>query len=196
MDELTMDLVKIEERQLLVIECAFSRFVGAYLLPNKTAEGVHRAYMSFMRLFGVPQVVRSDNGLEFTSLAAASTELGFEWVRSSPHNPRSNGKCERANQTLIKAITLLREDKFDLEDAVEVGVALYNNQVHTATGQTPYSLVFGRERNEPDLVLEQRRAHRVDPRLRTAKWAKERAQRDREVFQKAATTAAEGAPYD
>jgi hypothetical protein len=46
--------------------------------------------------------------------------------------------------------------------------------------------VFGREKNEPDLVLEQRRAHRVDPRSRTSKWARERAQRDREAFRKAA----------
>ena len=186
LDEITMDLVKLEERQLLVIECALSRLVDAYLLPSKASEGVHRAYMSFMRRYGTPQVVRSDNGLEFTTLDAASTELGFEWIRSSPHNPRSNGKCERANQTILKQITLLREDNFSLEDAVELGVALYNNQVHSATGQTPYSLVFGREKNEPDLVLEQRRAHRVDPRSRTSKWARERAQRDREAFRKAA----------
>ena len=63
---------------------------------------------------------------------------------------------------------------------------MYNNQVHSATGQTPYSLVFGREKNEPDLVLEQRRAHEVDPRSRTSKWVRERAQRDREAFRKAA----------
>ena len=185
LDEITMDLVKIEERQLLVIECALSRFVEAYLLPSKAADGVHRAYMSFMRRYGTPHVVRSDNGLEFTTLDASSTELGFEWIRSSPHNPRSNGKCERANQTLLKQIVLLREDKFSLEEAVELGVSLYNNQVHTATGQTPYSLVFGKAKNEPDLVVEQRRAHRVNPRSKTAKWARERAQRDREAFQKA-----------
>jgi hypothetical protein len=186
LDEITMDLVKLEEWQLLIIECALSRLVDAYLLPSKASEGVHRAYMSFMRRYGTPHVVRSDNGLEFTTLDAASTELGFEWIRSSPHNPQSNGKCERANQTILKQITLLREDNFSLEDAVELEVALYNNQVHPATGQTPYSLVFGREKNEPDLVLEQRRARRVDPRSRTSKWAHERAQRDREAFRKAA----------
>ena len=55
------------------------------------------------------------------TLAVASTELGFYWARSSPHNPASNGACERANQSLLHQIVRLRDDGFTLEEAVELG---------------------------------------------------------------------------
>jgi hypothetical protein len=88
-------------------------------------------------------------------------ELEFEWSRSSPHNLPNNGSAERANQSLLNQITRLLEEGFTLEESIELGAALYNNTVHTATGATPYSLVFGKPKNEPDLV-EQAKHSRVD----------------------------------
>ena len=43
LDAITMDLIKLESRQLIVIECLFSRFVEATLLENKNPEGVYKA---------------------------------------------------------------------------------------------------------------------------------------------------------
>jgi hypothetical protein len=47
-------------------------------------------------------------------------------------------------------------------------------------------LVFGKPKNEPDLVVEQATKHsRVDLKSRSAKWARERASRDRLAFRRA-----------
>lgn len=188
----TMDLVKLDEAQLLVIECLFSRFAETYLLPAKAAEGVHRAYMQFFRRYRIPELVRSDNGTEFNTLGVASIELGFEWSRSSPHNPPSNGAVERLNGTLINEIIKLRSEGFELADAVEVGTSLYNNRTHSATGHSPYELVFGERREDPDLVLEQVAPRRVNLKSAASRWAQGRARRDREAFQRATERDAAG----
>ena len=88
-----MDLVKLDDTHLLVVECLFSRFAEtyrSYLLAAKAAEGVDRSKM-------LPTVHRART--ELSTLGAESSE--FEWGRSAPHTPPTNGPGERLNGNLI-----------------------------------------------------------------------------------------------
>ncbi len=71
-----------------------------------------------------------------------------------PHNPPSNGPVKRLNGTLIRKIIKLRSEGYELTDAVEMGTGLYNKRVHSATGFTPYELVFSDRWEDPDHVLD------------------------------------------
>ena len=48
--------------------------------------------------YGIPEVVVSDNGLQYSSeaYAALARQFQFERVTSSPRYPQSNGEVERA----------------------------------------------------------------------------------------------------
>jgi glutathione S-transferase len=185
--EVAMDLVQIDDYQMLVVECMFTRWAETTLLTDKSATGVYKAVCELLLdRYGVPDLIRTDNGNEFNCLGAASFELGYEWRRCSPHNPRSQGMVERANQSILNGIAKLRaESGYGLEDARRMATKLYNSRVHKATGFSPYRLVFGKEQNEPDLVLSQRRHNKVNLKSAASKYAAERAAKDREAFQAA-----------
>jgi hypothetical protein len=185
-NDITMDLVQIEDQQMLVIECMFSRFVETAMLPSKSADAVFKATCDLLLdRYGIPELIRTDNGNEFSCLGAASFQLGFEWRRCSPHNPSSQGMVERANQSILDEITRLRLRKYSVDDARRMGTRIYNAKVHKATGHSPYSVVFGREPTDPDLVLEQKRHGKVDLKSKVNEWVTERTARDRRVFREA-----------
>jgi len=185
--EITMDLVQIEDQQMLVIECMFSRFVETTMLPSKNAETVYKACCDlWLDRYGIPDLIRTDNGNEFSCLGAASFQLGFEWRRCSPHNPQSQGMCERANQSILNEITRLQTAQgVTVEDARRVGTRIYNAKRHKATGNSPYFLVFGQEPNDPDLVVEQKKHEKVNLKSKVSRWVSERTARDRRVFREA-----------
>jgi hypothetical protein len=185
-----MDLVQIDEQYMLVVECMFSRFAETVLLPDKQAETVYKACCELLfDRHGIPELIRTDNGKEFTGLGAASFQLGFEWRRCSPHNPQSQGMIERANRSILNEITKLRAGKgYAVEDARRVGTSLYNTRTHSATGKAPYFVVFGREWRDPDLVIEQKKHANVNLKSKIALWVAARAERDRLVYREAAET--------
>ena len=182
-----MDLVQIDDAQMLVVECMFSRFVETQLLKSKGAEEVYRACCEILLdRYGIPELIRTDNGNEFSALGAASFQQGFEWRRCAPHSPQSQGMCERANQSILNEITKLRaEHGYGVDDARRIGTRIYNAKKHKATGYSPYSLVFGQEPNDPDLVIAQKKHGKVNLKSRVNMWIAERAARDRVVFREA-----------
>ena len=77
---------------------------------NSFAESQTRLYAT-PRVFsrhGIPEVVVSENGPQFSSEAYAefAKQFQFEHVTSSPHYPQSNGEAERAVQTVNKRMEI------------------------------------------------------------------------------------------
>ena len=56
---------------------------------------------------GVPDVLRSDNGSQYASAAFTEfiEEWGFQYIRSSPHYPASNGFAESMVKVIKTAFT-------------------------------------------------------------------------------------------
>jgi transposase InsO family protein len=94
----------------LTVRDAFSRYVlTARTLPQANSAGVRAEFERLFQLYGLPQVIKSDNGAPF---ATASAPLGLSrlsawWValdieldRSRPAHPQDNGAHERLHRDI------------------------------------------------------------------------------------------------
>ena len=96
------DLFEFKGRSYLLIVDYYSRFIEVALLNRTTAEEVILRTKGMFARFGIPEVVVSDNGPQYSSeaYAAFARQYQFEHVTSSPRYPQSNGEAERAVQTV------------------------------------------------------------------------------------------------
>ena len=131
----------------------FSKYVVAYVVKDQTArtaaETLRNGYFS---LFGAPAYLVSDQGKAFTShLISNLCELyGVQKLRTLPYHAQTNGQVERMNQTIIRMIGKLDEDKKTIwsEHLPEIMLA-YNGTRSAVTGFSPYFLIFGRKSRMP-----------------------------------------------
>ena len=98
----------------LTIQDGFSRFLlecrGLYSTSIELAKPV---FIKVFREFGVPAVIRSDNGTPFASIGLARlTRLSAWWIRLGirpetiePGKPQQNGRHERMHRTLKREAT-------------------------------------------------------------------------------------------
>jgi hypothetical protein len=70
---------------------------------------------------------------------------GVNQSRTTPYHAMGNGMVERFNQTLLKMLGTMDEDKkSNWKDHVGPMVHAYNATIHDSTGYSPYYLMFGR----------------------------------------------------
>ena len=88
-------------------------------MSSVCSEGSDRSYgcrdseNGYFGLFGAPAYLVSDQGKAFTGhLITHLCELyGVHKLRTSPYHAQTNGQVERVNQTIIRMIGKLAEDK-------------------------------------------------------------------------------------
>ena len=138
---------------VLVITDHFTRYAQAF--PSKTQTALTTAKLlwnNFILHYGFPEKIISDQGRNFESeLIGHLCQLaGVQKLRTSPYHPQTNGQCERFNGTLLNMLgTLTPEQKKDWKSHVPALVHAYNCTRNTATGFSPYFLLFGREPRLP-----------------------------------------------
>ena len=107
---------------------------------------------NFIVHYGFPSKIISDQGHNFESelIANLCDVDGVQKLRTSPYHTQTNGQCERFNSTLLNMLgTLTPEQKKDWKMYVPAMVHAYNCTRNTATGFSPYSLLFGRDPRLP-----------------------------------------------
>ena len=104
------DLFEWKNKNYLLIVDYYSRYIEIALLKQTTAEEVIKHTKSIFARHGIPEVVVSDNGPQYSSKAYAdfAKEYQFKHVTSSPYHPQSNGEAERAVGTIK---SLLKKEK-------------------------------------------------------------------------------------
>ena len=71
--------------------------------------------------------------------------MGTQKIWTSPYYPQINGQCERFNSTLIGMLgTLPLEKKSEWKNYIGALVHAYNCTWDSATGFSPYYLMYGR----------------------------------------------------
>ena len=93
----------------LTIADGYSRFLlGCRAVPSPDAEGVRPVFRRTFQEYGLPLVMRTDNGPPFASTGLGGlTRLSVWWVklgitleRIDPGEPQQNGRHERMHETL------------------------------------------------------------------------------------------------
>ncbi|QRW24124.1 Retrotransposable element Tf2 protein [Rhizoctonia solani] len=89
----------------------------------------------------------SDRRTTFTGkfLRALYKQLGVKLAFSSAYHPESDGQTERVNQFIkFYLCSYIAADHSDWAAWLPLVEYVYNNTKHTATGKTPFELVYGR----------------------------------------------------
>ena len=160
---LHVDFTSIEEtvllceepaiRNVMVMQDHFSKYVVAYVVKDQMActatETLRNGYFG---LFGAPAYLVSDQRKAFTGhLISNLCELyGVQKLRTSPYHAQTNGQVERMNQTIIRMIGKLEQDKkARWSEHLPEMLAAYNGTRSAVTGYSPYFLLFGRKSRMP-----------------------------------------------
>ena len=98
-------------------------------------------------IFGVPELIISDNGSQFRSSQFTSflTKFGVKHRLTAVYSPQSNSS-ERVNRSIIAAIrSYLKKDQrlWDLH-LNQISVAL-RSSLHSSLGFSPYFVLFGQQ---------------------------------------------------
>ena len=156
---LHVDFTSIEEtiplreelviRNVMVMQDHFSKYVVRDQTARTAAETLRNGYFG---LFGAPAYLVSNQGKAFTGhLISNLCELyGVQKLRTSPYHAQTNGQVERMNQTIIRMIGKLEQDKkARWSEHLPEMLAAYNSTRSAVTGYSPYFLLFGRKSRMP-----------------------------------------------
>ena len=127
----------------------FSKWVEAVAYKRVQArEVVEFIKFNILYRYGVPFQITSDNGTPFKNeqMEKICRQQRIKHVFSSPYHPQGNGRAEAFNKSIIRILkrTIVKNKR---EWYLKLPEALwaYRTLQKTATGATPYSLVFGAE---------------------------------------------------
>ena len=117
-------------------------------MPDQTASSVVEAVTNeWLLVYGPPKRILTDQGTNFCSNLFLNMCLAWriDKVRTTSYHPSGNGMCERVNQTIKHGLQkVVNENNLDeWDEAIPQIVFAYNTAVHSATGYSPYFLMFG-----------------------------------------------------
>ena len=147
---------KAGSHYLLTVMCQSTRYPAAYPLRSITTKSVVKALTHFMYIFGIPKVIQSDQGSNFSShlFVQVVKQLKVQHEQSSAYHAQSQGALERFHQTLK---SLLRgycvKMNQDWEEGLPWLMLAAREVVQESTGFSPNELVFGHRVRGPLALL-------------------------------------------
>lgn len=109
--KIALDLFKLEKWYLIAVDY-YSRYFEIFKLESMNELAIIEKLKEIFSRYGIPEVVRTDNGPQFSSVFKKfSLEYNFVHITSSPYFAQSNGLVERTVQT---AKHLLKKNKSDI----------------------------------------------------------------------------------
>ena len=140
-------------RYLLTYVCLGTRWPEA--LKSIRAKDVSEGLLDIFSRTGVPLVVLSDNGTQFTSklMNQLCKILNVKLTTTTPYHPQSNGLVERLHATLEQILSKARHDGHDWEAFLPLMLFALRQCPNRDTGYTPYEFLYGRNIRTPLDVL-------------------------------------------
>lgn len=133
---------------LFIVVDQLSKFVC--LKPLRKADA--RSIISFLEadvfhLFGVPENIVTDNGVQFLSREFESflNMNGVKHTTTATHSPQANAS-ERVNRSILAAVrAYIADDHRNWDVNISVIASSLRNSVHESIGYSPHFVVFGRQ---------------------------------------------------
>ncbi|KAL5469186.1 hypothetical protein EMCRGX_G030404 [Ephydatia muelleri] len=136
-------------KYVLVAVDYFTRWTEAYGIRNQEAATVAKKLVDEVFChFSPPEQLHSDQGRQFESdlIQELCKLLQVRKTRTTPYHPQFNGVVERFNRTLLDMLsTTVGDHPSDWDQSIRKLCMAYNSSVHSATGFTPFPLMFGRQ---------------------------------------------------
>ena len=136
------DLFEFQKSQYLLVIDYCSRFIEIAKLSTTTSTSIITNLKSIFSRHGIPEIVRSDNGPQYSSeqFAEFANHYGFSHITSSPKYPQSNGAAERAVRTVKD---LLKKNKMHHDDMYMAMLAYRSTPLEN--GLSPAEMLMGRK---------------------------------------------------
>uniref|UniRef100_A0A2N9HQ18 Uncharacterized protein n=1 Tax=Fagus sylvatica TaxID=28930 RepID=A0A2N9HQ18_FAGSY len=134
---------------LIVATDYFTKWVEAEPLVHITdADSKRFVWKNIITRFGIPRVLVSDNGSQFTSgpFREFCEQYDIRNHFSTPAYPQTNGQAESSNKTLLDGIKKrLEKAKGRWVEELPNILWTYRTTPRCSTGETPFSLTYGVE---------------------------------------------------
>lgn len=141
---------------LFTVMCQTTRYPAAYPLRTIKARSVVKALSQFFSIFGIPRIIQSDQGTNFTSriFAQVLKQLRVKHCLSSAYHAQTQGALERFHQTLKSLLrAYCMEMRSDWEEGLPWLLMSAREVVQESTGFSPNDLVFGHTVRGPLAVI-------------------------------------------
>ncbi|MGL6082193.1 MAG: RNase H-like domain-containing protein [Gammaproteobacteria bacterium] len=146
-DRLHMDFAgPINNEYLFIIVDAFSKWPEVVRMKSANTENVLKVLDSLFTTFGLPSIIVSDNGPQFSSgqMATWCKKNGIKHLFSPPYHPQSNGQAERFVDTVKRS--LAKNSSLPKEEAIALFLSNYRNcKSAVLNGKSPAELMFNRK---------------------------------------------------
>ncbi|KAM0730356.1 Retrovirus-related Pol polyprotein from transposon 412 [Formica fusca] len=140
-------------KYLLTFQDNLTKFSKAIPIPNQEANTVSKEFVTKIVLeHGIPEKILTDQDTNFLSEIFKNTckLLKINKIQTTAYYPESNGALERSHRTLAEYVRhYINDDQTDWDEWIPFAMFTYNTTPHTATGYTPFELVYGHQADLP-----------------------------------------------
>lgn len=140
----------------LIIYDAYSKWLEVKVLSNITTETTIKCLREFFAIFGLPSVIVSDRGAQFTSQDFQDFMIsnGIVHKMGAPYHPETNGAAERSVQTIKNKLKCLNANSKTMHLELCNILMQYRKTIHPSTGKSPSMMVFNRQmKSRLDLLI-------------------------------------------
>lgn len=140
---------------VLTIKDDFSKYVVMVPIKRKTAAIVAETFVKhWVMLFGMPSTIVTDQGSEFAGVMAQILKnLGIEHRKSTAYHHQTVGSLEQTHGGMGAYLRTYAKEKVDWDIWLPHFSFAYNTTVNSATGYTPFELLFGRLCRRPSSLI-------------------------------------------
>ena len=137
-----------------------TRSPDAIPLKTTTSQDVAEALLEYFSRVGLPEVILTDRGSNFTSdlMEKLYQMLGIRGISTSAYHPQTDRMVERYNATLKAGLKkYVDKSPNKCNNAIPYVLFACRSVIHQSTGFSPFEIIFGRQPRGPlDILKEER----------------------------------------
>lgn len=147
-ERIHIDFAEFKKAILFVVVDAYSKWPEVHVVPVQTSTSAITVLQDLFARYGVPRVLVSDNGTQFTSAEFHRfiQRHNIMHKTSAPFHPATNGQAERYVGTVKSALRALAAEtpSLPLQQMLHRFLFAYRRSPHTSTGVSPAERFLGR----------------------------------------------------
>lgn len=153
-DTVAIDLGDLDGERFMVIVDLMTKYTASTWVKNKTPEEITKNFINnWIKIFGTPNRILSDNGLEFQNedMKWMTEGFGIEQLSTAAESPWSNGMCEKTVGILKETLRKMKEEGVKDKQLALSWAVNARNCLSMTGGFSPHQLVFGRNPSLPSV---------------------------------------------